>query len=109
MLRGYTLARYHCAAVCVQLREGADMAGTTLTVGAAARLLDMDPSAVRRAILQDRLPATKFGRDWSLRPEDVAAYQRRPQRGGRPRRTIATKRDTGDLPPTGGEPERARP
>ncbi len=69
------------------------MVGMTLTVGEAARLLDMDPSAVRRAILQGRLPATKFGRDWSLRPEDVAAYQRRPHRGGRPRRTIPPGRD----------------
>jgi len=69
------------------------MAGTTLTVGEAARTLDMDPSAVRRAILQGRLPATKFGRDWSLRPEDVAAYKQRPHRGGRPRRTIPAGRD----------------
>ncbi len=67
------------------------MLGTTLTVGEAARILDMDPSAVRRAILQGRLPATKFGRDWALRPEDVAAYKQRPKRGGRPRHAAAVR------------------
>ncbi len=69
------------------------MAGTTLTVGEAARILDMDPSAVRRAILQGRLPATKFGRDWSINVTDVAAYKQRPHRGGRPRRAIAVVRE----------------
>lgn len=69
------------------------MSGTILTVGEAARVLDMDPSAVRRAILQGRLPATKFGRDWSLRATDVAAYKQRPHRGGRPRRTLVAMRD----------------
>ncbi len=65
------------------------MPGTALTINEAARELDMDPSAVRRAILQGRLPATKFGRDWSLRAADVAAYKQRPRRGGRPRRRLA--------------------
>jgi len=62
-------------------------------VGEAARVLGMDPSAVRRAILQGRLPATKFGRDWSIRATDVAAYKQRPHRGGRPRRTLVAMRD----------------
>ena len=67
--------------------------GTTLTVSEAARVLEMDPRAVRRAILQGRLPATKCGRDWSIRAADVAAYKQRPHCGGRPRRTIAAVRD----------------
>ncbi len=74
------------------MREGA-MPGTMLTVIEAARVLDMDPSAVRRAILQGRLPATKFGRDWSIHVTDVTAYKQRPHRGGRPRRAIAVVRD----------------
>ncbi len=69
------------------------MPGTMLTVSEAARVLDMDPSAVRRAILQGRLSATKFGRDWSIHATDVAAYKQRPHRGGRPRRAIAAVRD----------------
>ena len=65
------------------------MAGAALTVNEAAHELGMDPSAVRRTILQGRLPATKFGRDWSIRAADVAAYKQRPRRGGRPRRRKA--------------------
>jgi len=69
------------------------MPGTMLTVIEAARVLEMDPSAIRRAILQGRLPATKFGRDWSIHATDVAAYKQRPHRGGRPRRAIAVVRE----------------
>ncbi len=69
------------------------MPGTMLTAIEAARVLEMDPSAVRRAILQGRLPATKFGRDWSIHVTDVAAYKLRPHRGGRPRRATTEGRD----------------
>ena len=54
-----------------------------LTVKEAADQLGVDPSSVRHAILAGRLAAAKAGRDWLLRPADVAAYQARRRNAGR--------------------------
>ncbi len=48
----------------------------TLTTAEAAERLGVKPSWVRRLILAGRLPATKHGRDWLLRVEDVDALPR---------------------------------
>ena len=58
-----------------------------LTVKEAAAQLGVDPSSVRHAILAGRLAAEKAGRDWLLRPADVAAYQARRRNAGRRFRT----------------------
>jgi excisionase family DNA binding protein len=55
-----------------------------LTTAQAALRLGVTPSQVRRLILAGRLPATKFGRDLQIRPEDVEALLPRPK-PGRPR------------------------
>jgi excisionase family DNA binding protein len=57
--------------------------GRLLTTAEAAAELAIDPSSVRHAILSGRLPAQKAGRDWLLRPEDVAAYKAKRRRSGR--------------------------
>lgn len=59
-----------------------------LTVTQAAETLGMDPGSVRRAIIQGRLLATKFGHAWQIHPADIVAYRQRPKRskGGRPRK-----------------------
>ena len=58
-----------------------------VTVAKAAELLDITPDAVRRAIQQGRLPATKYGpRAIMLRREDVDRYKATPRGTGRPRK-----------------------
>ncbi len=54
-----------------------------LTVAEAAAELGIDTSSVRHAILSERLAAQKAGRDWLLRPEDVAAYKAKRRRSGK--------------------------
>lgn len=55
-----------------------------MTISQAAKALDMKPRAVRRAIEEERLPATRFGEQWVVLRDDVEAYQkgaRRPRKG----------------------------
>lgn len=65
--------------------------GRLLSTKDVARKLDVTASRVRQIILAGKLPATKLGRDWFVKEEDVEAYQtRREQQGGQ------------RLPPKGG-------
>lgn len=58
--------------------------GRLLSTKDVARKLDVTASRVRQIILEGKLPATKLGRDWLVKEEDVEAYQtaRREQQGG---------------------------
>jgi excisionase family DNA binding protein len=69
------------------LVEEAGLPDELLSVTQAAKELDMHPDSVRRAILQDRLKATKIGpRAWVIRRRDLERYRETPkQPGGRPR------------------------
>jgi excisionase family DNA binding protein len=49
-----------------------------------AALLDVNDSRVRQLVRSGALPATKLGRDWRIREEDVEAYLALPR--GKPRR-----------------------
>jgi excisionase family DNA binding protein len=55
-----------------------------LTVTEAATRLGVNTSRVRQLILEKRLPATKVGRDWYIKPADLAAVADR--KPGRPRK-----------------------
>lgn len=51
--------------------------GRLLSTKDVARKLDVTASRVRQIILEGKLPATKLGRDWFVKEEDVEAYQTR--------------------------------
>ena len=53
-----------------------------LTVNEAAARLGVDPSVLRHAIRRHQnggvgLPATRFGRQWQIKPADIDAYAAR--------------------------------
>lgn len=56
-----------------------------LSVSQAAEQLGVTPSRVRALIKHGRLPASKNGREWVLREEDVAARLFSNPQAGRPR------------------------
>ena len=57
-----------------------------LTTAEAAEELGITVRRVRALITAERLKATKFGRDWAIRPVDLNAVRDRPP--GRPRKTV---------------------
>ena len=63
-----------------------------LTTNEAAALLGVSRSRVLKLIAAQRLQAWKYGRDWYLTPQAIAAYQPHPngRRGGRPRKVAST-------------------
>lgn len=71
------------------------MPSRDLTVNEAAGRLGIKPSVLLHAIGRHQkgktgLPATRFGRQWQVKPADVAAYaQRRGNRLGKAGRTPA--------------------
>jgi excisionase family DNA binding protein len=65
-----------------------------LTGPQAAALLGVQPATVRHAIRDGRLRATKRGRDWYIRREEVERYNRERQNSGKPFRA-----------PRGGAPD----
>ncbi len=54
-----------------------------LTTTEAADLLGVIPRRVRALIESGKLPAERMGRDWAIKPKDLARLDRTP---GRPRR-----------------------
>lgn len=66
-----------------------------LSVKDSARILGVSESRVRKLIADDVLPATKIGRSWGLREEDVMDRVARKPKGGRPR----NQENTAPLPP----------
>ena len=46
-----------------------------LTLAEAGELLHLAPATLRRQALAGKLNACKFGRDWLVSPEAVAAYR----------------------------------
>ena len=59
-----------------------------LTTAKAAEKLGVDPSRIRQLILAGQLPATKHGRDWIIREQDLKLVAIR--KIGRPRLTPDT-------------------
>ena len=55
-----------------------------LTGPQAAALLGVQPATVRHAIIDKRLRATKRGRDWYIRREEVERYAAERQNSGKP-------------------------
>ena len=60
-----------------------------MTTAQAAVYLEVETSTVRHLIRDGHLTATKHGRDWLIRLEDLEAYDRR--------RRKRKKKDRGDL------------
>ncbi len=56
-----------------------------LTTTQAAERLGVDPSHLRRLILDKKLPATKYGKTWLIDAKDLAALPPKSRRG-RPRK-----------------------
>lgn len=71
------------------LGGGEDMADY-LTGPQAAELLGVDPSVVRRALLQRRMRGTKRGRDWYIKREEVERYAAERRNSGKPFKTKPT-------------------
>lgn len=57
------------------------LAGQLVSVATAAAILDLDPSAVRRALASGRLQGTKIGHEWLVDAGSIKAYKpiRRPK------------------------------
>jgi len=55
-----------------------------LTTQQASEILGVNPSRVRQFILEGRLPAIKFGRDWVISKDDLSKVANR--RTGRPKK-----------------------
>jgi excisionase family DNA binding protein len=51
--------------------------GPFLTLAEVSRQTGLEPSWLRRLCQRGELPATKTGRDWLVKQEDLAAFQRR--------------------------------
>lgn len=54
-----------------------------LTTQQASKILGVNPSRVRQFILEGRLPAIKFGRDWIISKDDLDKVANR--KPGRPK------------------------
>ena len=50
-----------------------------MTTKEAAKELGVSAGRIRQLIIQKRLPATKFGRDLMIRPEDLEQVRERKQ------------------------------
>ena len=57
-----------------------------LTIPKAARKLGLSESRIHNLIREGRLPATKPGRDWLIRPEDLDSFEAIPRKPGHPGR-----------------------
>jgi len=55
-----------------------------LTTQQASKILGVNPSRVRQFILEGRLPAIKFGRDWVISKDDLNKVANR--KAGRPKK-----------------------
>jgi excisionase family DNA binding protein len=56
-----------------------------LTTAQAAAVLGVDPSQVRRLIIDGKLKAQRFGlRAWMINERDLARFQQQPRKAGRP-------------------------
>jgi len=60
-----------------------------LTTQQASKILGVNPSRVRQFILEGRLPAIKFGRDWIISKDDLNKVANR--KAGRPKKTSQTR------------------
>lgn len=61
------------------------MSEILLTTAQAANFLEVSSSRVRQFILEQRLPATKIGRDQLIKKSDLDAFSQIPrERTGRP-------------------------
>lgn len=63
----------------------------TLIIKQVAEILGIGTSGVRMLIYNNRLPATKRGRDWLIRKSDLDAYQEQRRKPGRPSHKTCTK------------------
>jgi len=63
--------------------------GRLLTVSDAAQRLGLSVAMVRRYCESGELPATKLGRDWSLRQWDVERFAAAPRQRGRKKKSQA--------------------
>ena len=57
-----------------------------MNVAEVADALGVTVGRVRQLATSGKLKGEKVGRDWVFRQSDIAEYQRRPRRPGRPRK-----------------------
>lgn len=74
-----------------------------LSVSESAKLLRVSPARVRALIADGTLPASKVGRAWVLREEDVMDRIARRPCGGRPKRSAAHADQPSCCEPQGSE------
>ena len=56
-----------------------------MTVKEAAEHLRLSDIRIRQLIKGNQLPATKFGWQWLIKPEDIAKFKKLRRKPGRPR------------------------
>ena len=61
-----------------------------LTVQQAAKLLNITPAAIHKAIKRGRLPCLKLGRLFLIQRTDLIHYSKTKSVGGRPKKQIKT-------------------
>ena len=79
-----------------------------LSVKESAAILGVSEARVRKLIADDVLSATKIGRSWVLREEDVMNRIARKPRSGRPRAQASTDRPSCEEPGTRVAQEKAQ-
>ncbi len=67
--------------------------GKLLTTREAGKRLGIGPLRVRQLILNGRLPASKFGRDWVIQDKDLKKVKNR--KPGRPKGKPLRKKEGG--------------
>jgi excisionase family DNA binding protein len=76
-----------------------------MTTKDAARALGLKTTgAVRQLILEDKLKATKIGRDWMIEESEIERFKQEPRKVGRPKKktnvatNVAGNQGAGDTP-----------
>ena len=57
-----------------------------LSTTQCARILGLSRSRVRYLIIRKQLPATKLGRDWIVKEQDLEKFKAIPRKAGRPKK-----------------------
>lgn len=76
---GYAMIRHHVMTPKIDIH-------TLVTVQQAAKLLNITPAAIHKAIKRGRLPCLKLGRVFLIQRTDLIQYRKTKSVGGRPKK-----------------------
>lgn len=76
---GLRLIRHHVMTPKINIQ-------TLVTVQQAAKLLNITPAAIHKAIKRGRLPCLKLGRVFLIQRADLTQYRKTKSLGGRPKK-----------------------